>query len=86
MTTIAVEDIDACLADAERQLASARDWAVSLEQENAELQQQIAGALAAARNLTCICDPMDLPDICPACSVIAHLELPGMGHYFEAPF
>jgi hypothetical protein len=86
MMTIAVEDINAALDDWERQIEQARRIAVTLEQENAELQQQIAGALAAARNLTCICDPMDLPDICPACSVIAHLELPGMGHFYEAPF
>jgi hypothetical protein len=86
MMTIAVEDINAALDDWERQIEQARRIAVTLEQENAELQQQIAGALAAARNLTCICDPMDLPDICAACSVIAHLELPGMGHFYEAPF
>jgi hypothetical protein len=86
MMTIAVEDINAALDDWERQLEQARRIAVAFEQENAELGERLAGALAAARDMPCDPARCVAPDLCPRCCLIAQLEIPGSSHYYAPPF
>lgn len=73
---IPTEVAGAALREAGREVESARRWAVTLEQENAFLREQIAAALAVAEQLGCTCEFIPDGEPCDYCTLREFLTLP----------